>query len=194
MHPGFGNNAIATLADGRQFVFIHVPKTAGTSIGQAIWSAGQTVEWRPRYHAPAYTVLDGREDCFSCAFVRNPWDRMLSIWRFSRPDIALRDYIRNLSLEARSASERPYINVLGKSQSWFINDHAGKSLVSFIGRFESLHQDFGAICSEIGIAVPPLGHFNRTDHTNYRDYYDAETREMIAKEYAEDIEAFGYSF
>lgn len=175
-------------ADGRQFIFIHVPKTAGTSVGRAL-KAAVPAGWRPGPHIPAYTVLEIRRDWFSFAFVRNPWDRMVSLWRFAGPDKTLREFIIFSRVEPR-----PFSEPFKMQQTWFINDQMGKPLVSFIGRFEQLHTDFSHVCHEIGIEVPTLGHFNRTEHTNYRDYYDAETREMMAADYAQDIDTFGYRF
>lgn len=69
-----------------KFIFVHIPKTAGTSIGNAL----TTVMPRFGYGSitPAGTdkhqhVLDliglqKSEDYFKFAFVRNPWDRHVS--------------------------------------------------------------------------------------------------------------------
>src|SRR5689334_15820095 len=92
----------------RQVVFIHVPKTGGTSIErllglerpECLWSpspmAGlapadrtpQHFTWRElRPHLPPGLAASG----FKFAFVRNPWDRFLSEyawrrqWYFNRP-------------------------------------------------------------------------------------------------------------
>ena len=65
--------------------------------------------------------------------------------------------------------------------------------MNFVGRFESLQNDFRYVCEQIGVRSK-LGQLNRTRLARYQDHYDDRTRELIAQTFAQDIEQFEYRF
>ncbi len=77
-------------------------------------------------------------------------------------------------------------------QDWLMNS---KNIdFDFIGKFETLQEDFSVICERIGVPNKKLSHLNKSKHRHYTEYYDEETQEIIAKKYKKDIEMFGYKF
>lgn len=158
-------------------VFIHVPKTGGTSIRTALGMGSMP------YHITARDMRQIHPDScnkFSFAFVRNPWDRLVSYGHS----------LVGIDWDQMSRFDR--LDLI--PQVDFIMDETGKPLVDFIGRFENLVEDFETACDMMGIPTPPLQHLNGSQHRQYRDYYDETAKQHVAKMYAEDIERFGYSF
>jgi hypothetical protein len=143
------------------------------------------------------------DQCFSFAFVRNPWDLMVSSYhwwlqraeRFEKARQAARE-IKTLGSFSRfmdSVYGREQINEqLGNLHDWICDDD-GHILVDVVGRFERLEEDWTAIAGRLGIDAW-LPHRNRGDRGEYRAYYDGASREIVARRFAWAIDHFEYSF
>ena len=209
------------LSVANRFLFIHIPKTGGISVRKALTPFGtqprrylavrclsklgvEFNHWGPlemrrfRTHTSAKQsrrllprTLSDQLFCF--AFVRNPWDRMVSYYHYV---LARRDHRRHKQVNLLSSFENyvDYEIERGKlSQTEMLVDDHGKLLVDFVGRYETLHEDFCYLCKRLGI-VGTLGHHNRSNHRDYRTYYNSRTVERVAEHFCKDIELFGYSF
>ena len=78
-------------------------------------------------------------------------------------------------------------------QDEWLKDEFGNIEIDFIGRFETIDEDFKELCKELDAHLE-LPHLNKTKHAPYQEYYDEETKRIVADHFAEDIEKFGYSF
>lgn len=129
---------------------------------------------------------------FKFSFVRNPWDWQVSLYHY------ILDRPKNPGYEEtkKMGSFRNFVfsrEKLSFTQTSCLVDESGNLLVDFVGKFENLDQDFQSICHKVDISAS-LPHINKSKRTDYQDYYDAETRDLTARLYAEDIERFGYTF
>lgn len=75
---------------------------------------------------------------------------------------------------------------------WF-KDCRGDVRTQFVGRFENLAEDFRKLTALVGVEAE-LPHLNRSQRGEYRDQYDAKSRETIARYYDEEIRTFEYRF
>jgi len=187
-------------------IFIHIPRSAGSSIEQAINPDWIFKNFKKQKHILASTAKiiykDYWNDYFKFSFVRNPWDRMVSMSRYSRfygcyikgDKLNIEKYIKKFTgaeIDPRSLSRKCktkeianaiYLNILNEE-------------LDFIGRFENLQEDYRKVFSIINCKnILKHKESNNKKLKHYTEYYDDETRELVAEKYAKDIEHFGYKF
>jgi hypothetical protein len=142
------------------------------------------------------------EKLFKFAFVRNPWDLQVSSYhhiRRERPHYMQGHEDFASFLRWKFDPERPYqyhIDTSIELQSDYLVDLHGKIIVDFVGRYERLLGDFHAACERIGIPTPEMPHRRQAAdrQRDYRGYYTAETAELVARHFEQDIRLLGYSF
>ena len=191
----------------RKVLFIHVPKTAGTSVQCSLF--GREVVGHQTFRQ--YELASPRRQLtslFKFAFVRNPWDRLGSAGAF------LRDGGQSLGSRMGGEESRPISdfelfvlrwisrerveNGYGhfRPQVYYLRNGRGRIGLDFLGRFENLAQDFKGVGQLLGCPAT-LGSHNRTrsrQSSAYRDYYTPRSAEAVAAAYRDDIETFGDEF
>jgi hypothetical protein len=147
-------------------------------------------------------------NCFAFAFTRNPYDRLVSAFHYlskggmneaDRYDSAmyLRAYegdFRRFVLHALGGPEPPRIfqQIHLRPQLDWLCDEAGRIVIDYLGRFESMESAYGELGCRLGIALPPPSHENKSEHLHYENYYDESMRALVARAYRADFERLGY--
>jgi len=194
----------------KKFIYIATPKSGSTPIRQSLepYSDINSESEEPpySYHVTAKELklhiekLNHKwDDFFTFTVVRNSWEAQVSFW----------GYMKKKSMSKTHPHAMTFLNTVNTYKSfknWIKNegglrpwgnwhrDEHGDNLLSYIGKFENLQTDFDIICDKIKIPRFQLPHDNKSKHKLYTDYYDDETRQIVAERYAEDIEYFGYKF
>jgi len=196
-----------------ELVFIHIPKTAGSSITTALNEHADSAEkLSPKIgkHAKAWEVrfLLGEQlwqNYFSFAFVRNPWDLMVSSYHWwLQKAVSMKQYHRHVQRIQKMGDFKTFIRSkygcrminerYGNLYDWISDYKTGEKIVDYVGRVETLQEDWENICERIGIKPAVISRLNTTHRTAYREYYDKETREFVARRFHKSIELFGYEF
>lgn len=125
---------------------------------------------------------------FKFCVERNPWDKMVSDFCMARhragKELAFGDYL------ARGRFPR----------SWELyTDEQDSILVDRVLRWERLDEELGDVFGRLG--VPWAGSLDvraksgyRPPGRHYREWYEPEQRDHVARIFAKEIDAFGYEF
>jgi hypothetical protein len=135
------------------------------------------------------------ESYFKFGFVRNPWDRVVSLYERNeavqmKDKMAFEQFVEWIQYSSATCiHSSPHRYQL----DWFV-DPNGTVLADFIGKFERLEQDWAIVAEKVRITgqLPHRRANPRARH--YTEYYNARTRELIANKFRIDIEHFGYEF
>jgi len=202
-------------------LFIHVPKTAGLSVAYAFKPHGLreliTVKDITRKfpghgglsigHININFLLNNNklskkyfDNALKFCFVRNPWDRMVSLFFYLRQRNlhSCKNFLSFCRLVERGIPRVGRKNVDGLSQcnpqvDWIF--HEGTRFVDFIGRFEHIQRDFKRLRAKLGCPRASLGKVNvGLRRRNYRAYYNHKSISLVKKIYHRDIKKFGYGF
>jgi hypothetical protein len=209
-----------------QAVYVEIPKVAASSLktlfAQLLGLSLEEVGGDP--HRVRFPMLlaerSGRSlfpGLFSFAFVRNPWDRLVSCYRDKilgevdgfthftiRPGVAnclarFDAFVPDMSFEAFVAVVASIPDSEAddhfRSQYIFVTDLREEVGLDFVGRYEQLTDDFRLVRERVSLPPVELPWLQAArSRVDYREYYSAATRHVVAARFREDIEMFGYEF
>ncbi|MEO4045282.1 sulfotransferase family 2 domain-containing protein [Hoeflea sp. CAU 1731] len=213
IHIGALKNPYLDQDDVLNAIFIHIPKSAGTSIRRSLYA-------QKSFHIPAsrYKAADSRKfECyFKFSFVRNPYSRLVSAYYYLRqkhdadmrfPDHrwaatylsdkpTFRDFVIALAEQNYRRNVRKYIHFRDQID-WISepgNNGERKILVDFVGRYERLEDDFAQISRRLGYSVPLTQERIGQRKEDYRTSYTPQMVDIVSEIYKSDIKAFDYRF
>ena len=195
-------------------VFIHIPRTGGSSIERSFRNPPGLGKAK---HCYPHEIISFPKDFFKFTIVRNPWDRLLSYYRWRMKASCLHvpenerelgnksfktwlNFIREQREALESNNDETALDkdfnaaIIDQHQYVFNNDLVN---MDYVGRYETLQRDYDNVCEIIGAPKKVLGRFLCTSNnssSHFTKSYDDETRRIVADLYRKDIEYFNYNF
>jgi len=225
-------------------LLIHIPKTAGMAIYDTILNLKRRFGWylgsefdekqdksiKKFESNGSYTLghiyyksliaekyLDKKffNNSFKFCFVRNPYDRLVSLYNYHQVKAKLNlnfdDFVKCLYYEFKHKRIPPVglynIKTFHKDSKLYHKNIYGNQYnlmikwiprdIGFIGRQETFNSDMDQLIRILGYTGPKLETkiINYSKHDNYISYYtNKETIKYVSRIYKKDFKRFGYYF
>jgi hypothetical protein len=212
------------ISRGRKYIFVHIPKTGGTSMALALEDRamaddimfGDTPKAMKRRRKARAFQARGRlwkhstlqdiegvvtaqemDEMFVFTMVRNPWDRMVSYYHWLKTQNFDHPFVHL----AKSSDFGTFIMDANMSHATkmspaesYVTRRDGQVCGDLFIRLEHLQEDCTALEAHLGFELT-LPQANASRRDEaYQHYYTPTTRDHVAQICARDIAQFGYTF
>ena len=199
------------IFDKYKAIFVHIPKCAGTSISNVLAHSDPLFSDTDYRHF-SLRKMKGRNlehltgqrlkllapirfhRYYKFAFVRNPYDRMVSEFKWrSSWDPATKNEGFETMLEKipyyRQRKEPHFYSAYS-----FLTNQRGESIVDYVGKFETIDDDFVEIAQTLNLqTVLPKKNITNSEKVHYSSFYNKSSQSLVKQHFLEDFENFDYS-
>ena len=188
----------------KKYIFIRVPKNASSSICKNV---GNIKHYSIDFLEEKIKI--NINNYYTFCIVRNPFDRLVSWFSYHKFNVGkksdkklnryyknstFKEWIKNGCVLPNSwTMEKDKYNPNPLHQHLWVCDKDNNINVDFVGRYETLKEDYETIKSNIEIKNP-LPKINISNHKDYKKYYDSETIDIVNENFKTDLTLFNYKF
>jgi len=182
-----------------KIIFIHIPKTAGYTIGRSLNDIDALHSGYGFSHEIARKIVKPHHTKeIIMAVVRNPYDRMYSIYEFyrkKRTDISKNVTFENfiLNFEKQYYLKKPQFNTCYD----YVINKSGKIMATDILHFENLQKDYEHFCKKYDIKnnlVVRNKNELKNENVDFKTLYTEDMKKVIERVFRNDFREFNYSY
>lgn len=212
------------ISPGRNYIFVHIPKTGGTSMMLALEDRakkddiliGDTPKAKRRrkrlkglrtagrlWKHSTLADIDGLvsadeiDSAFVFTLVRNPWDRMVSYYHW----LQTQNFDHPAITLAQQVDFTTFLNDPSTQSAMraapyrhYVTDAQGREVCDAFIRLEHLEDDSKALWQHLGFRLDLSVNNHSTRHPDYRTYYTENDSALVRSLFAQDIDRFGYVY
>ena len=204
------------ISSSHKFIFIHLPKTGGNSVQDALRAIADDEMGAFKPHQDGvesfgvrnpshnrlqkHSTLADYHDALGdkvheykiFTTIRNPFDRLVSSY-FSPHRGEIR--WNQSDFRAFIKSVKPLENFLAAKAGFFSRRIPKVGRIARFLRFERLNEDFAKMCADVSMQIVDLPHRNQaTARRDYRDCFDAEMIAWVKTHHRLELALGEYSF
>lgn len=182
----------------QKIIFIHIPKTAGFAIARCLDKINLLSDGYGYSHSTVKDIInDTNKDNIILAVVRNPYDRLYSIYDFYRKkrkdikgSVTFENFI--LTYEKKYHKKKSQFNTCYNFLT--IDDEL---IPTDIIRFENLNMEYNKFCNKYNIEnnlVVMNKNQLKNEEIDFTKLYTKEMQRVIEKIFKNDFKTFNYSY
>lgn len=196
------------IDDKHNLILILLPKTGSSSLVELDFVRRNIDPKKHFVHRHYDDIQDSHMNYYKVCTCRNPYSKCVSLWSYwnMRFEIAgkstfkFHNFVLNFDKIVQKVKqtfgkyEEIHFKGCCESVKFSTNGKLSFDDIDDWIRLENFQSDLDVVCDNIGISRQKLKYKLRTKHKHYTEYYNDETKKIIANRYAEDIAYFGYEF
>ena len=197
------------ISHSHKLVFIHIPKTAVTAITESPEVKFESLNGHFTRQETKMSLASKCDEYFKFTVVRNPWDRVVSNYKYSRmiksywhSNDGSTKYSKHVDYDVCSKlSFEDCVKLLQKNpnslrhQGWkpqypYVCDADKNIVVDKVFDYSDLDGD------EFKKIIPKMERINVSQggKESYKDYYNDELIDIVSEFYKEDIKIFNFKY